>query len=130
MVPSGLFVPALVAGAAMGRFVGQVLNEHTAYKPYIGTYAVMGAAAFLGGVVRMTISLTVILVEVCRLIRLAAVQNPRFSLFEPSSTFAAWFALPWPRWICPRMHSPLAVSCRFTMTTVYARHHRVPRAWC
>eukprot|EP00911_Craspedida_sp_UC1_P000290 UC1_evm1s221 len=63
VIPSGLFVPALVAGAAFGRLVGQAFNQFTPYAPFVGTYAVMGAAAFLGGVVRMTISLTVILVE-------------------------------------------------------------------
>ncbi|XP_071945627.1 H(+)/Cl(-) exchange transporter 6-like [Antedon mediterranea] len=64
MVPSGLFVPCLLCGAAYGRFVGNVLNVYVGYKNiYTGTFALMGSAAFLGGVVRMTISLTVILIE-------------------------------------------------------------------
>ncbi|XP_072047747.1 H(+)/Cl(-) exchange transporter 6-like [Amphiura filiformis] len=64
MVPSGLFVPCLLCGAAYGRFIGNVLNEYVGYRNiYSGSFALMGSAAFLGGVVRMTISLTVILIE-------------------------------------------------------------------
>lgn len=61
-IPSGLFVPSLACGAAYGRLVGQLV--HT-FKPSanVGVYSLVGAASFLGGVVRMTISLTVILVE-------------------------------------------------------------------
>jgi H+/Cl- antiporter ClcA len=61
-IPSGLFVPSLATGAAYGRIVGQLV--HT-FKPSanVGVYALVGAASFLGGVVRMTISLTVIMVE-------------------------------------------------------------------
>jgi len=62
-VPSGLFVPSLLCGAAYGRLVANLL-EHIGYDfIYPGTYALVGAAAFLGGVVRMTISLTCILLE-------------------------------------------------------------------
>eukprot|EP00054_Salpingoeca_dolichothecata_P002909 m.24465 g.24465 ORF g.24465 m.24465 type:complete len:784 (+) comp13387_c0_seq1:82-2433(+) len=63
MIPSGLFVPALVTGAAYGRFIGEFFKRYTDHTTYRGTYALIGAAAFLGGVVRMTISLTVILME-------------------------------------------------------------------
>ncbi|XP_038061582.1 chloride transport protein 6-like [Patiria miniata] len=67
MVPSGLFVPCLLCGAAYGRIVGNILNEYTGFANisniYSGTFALIGAASFLGGVVRMTISLTVILIE-------------------------------------------------------------------
>ncbi|KAK7493715.1 hypothetical protein BaRGS_00015044, partial [Batillaria attramentaria] len=63
-VPSGLFVPSLLCGAAYGRFVASMLHTVFGYSSvYSGTYALIGAAAFLGGVVRMTISLTVILIE-------------------------------------------------------------------
>ncbi|KAL4221579.1 Chloride transport protein 6 [Mactra antiquata] len=64
-VPSGLFVPCLLCGAAYGRFVSTLLINVIGYDKgiYSGTYSLIGAAAFLGGVVRMTISLTVILIE-------------------------------------------------------------------
>ncbi|XP_068184079.1 H(+)/Cl(-) exchange transporter 6 isoform X2 [Antennarius striatus] len=62
-VPSGLFVPSLLCGAAFGRLVANILKVKLGFDIYSGTFALIGAAAFLGGVVRMTISLTVILIE-------------------------------------------------------------------
>ncbi|XP_061829246.2 H(+)/Cl(-) exchange transporter 6 isoform X1 [Nerophis lumbriciformis] len=62
-VPSGLFVPSLLCGAAFGRLVANILKVKLGMDIYAGTFALIGAAAFLGGVVRMTISLTVILIE-------------------------------------------------------------------
>ncbi|XP_077949293.1 H(+)/Cl(-) exchange transporter 6 isoform X2 [Gasterosteus aculeatus] len=62
-VPSGLFVPSLLCGAAFGRLVANILKVKLGLDIYSGTFALIGAAAFLGGVVRMTISLTVILIE-------------------------------------------------------------------
>ncbi|XP_065899920.1 H(+)/Cl(-) exchange transporter 7-like [Dysidea avara] len=63
-VPSGLFVPCILTGAAWGRLLGQTLHG---FLPWSlsdpGKYALIGAAANLGGVVRMTISLTVIIIE-------------------------------------------------------------------
>ncbi|KAF2816705.1 chloride channel-like protein 3 [Mytilinidion resinicola] len=57
-VPSGIIIPALVGGALFGRLVGQ-------WVPTIspGIFAMVGAAAFLAGVGRMTISLCVIMFE-------------------------------------------------------------------
>ncbi|CAH1794618.1 unnamed protein product [Owenia fusiformis] len=64
-VPSGLFIPCLLTGAAWGRLVGILLSLIFPDQPWAdpGKYALIGAAAQLGGVVRMTISLTAILVE-------------------------------------------------------------------
>lgn len=58
-VPSGVIIPALDAGALFGRLVGQMV---TTISP--GIFAMVGAAAFLAGVSRMTISLCVIMFEV------------------------------------------------------------------
>ena len=57
----GLFVPNLLAGAAFGRILGQLL--HPVNQAHPGMYALVGSAAMLGGMARMTISLTVILIE-------------------------------------------------------------------
>ncbi|XP_046406212.1 H(+)/Cl(-) exchange transporter 7 [Ischnura elegans] len=64
-VSSGLFIPTLLTGAAWGRLVGMGLESLAPNSTWAtpGKYALVGAAAQLGGVVRMTISLTVILIE-------------------------------------------------------------------
>lgn len=64
--PAGLFVPTLLAGATFGRIVGHILNA--AFPYYVadsGTYALIGAAAVLGGMSRSTIAGTVIVLEAC-----------------------------------------------------------------
>ncbi|XP_058790647.1 H(+)/Cl(-) exchange transporter 5 isoform X2 [Phymastichus coffea] len=78
-VPCGLFIPSLCMGAIVGRLVG-IGMEHLAFTyPHIwmfgeecstedgcitpGLYAIVGAAAVLGGVTRMTVSLVVIMFE-------------------------------------------------------------------
>jgi chloride channel 3/4/5 len=58
-VPSGVIIPALDAGAFFGRLIGQMVGT---ISP--GIFAMVGAAAFLAGVSRMTISLGVIMFEV------------------------------------------------------------------
>lgn len=71
-VPCGLFVPSLYTGACLGRVVGigmkllavatgGVLLHPAVVNP--GVYAMVGAAAVLGGVCRVTISLVVICLE-------------------------------------------------------------------
>ncbi|XP_033118089.1 H(+)/Cl(-) exchange transporter 7-like isoform X2 [Anneissia japonica] len=64
-IPSGLFIPCILTGAAWGRLFGILLNTiaPAAKLSDPGKYALIGAAAQLGGVLRMTISLTVILIE-------------------------------------------------------------------
>jgi len=67
--PAGLFVPSLFTGACLGRFLGVVvaaLNRYFVLVPrpiQPGVYAMVGAAATLGGVCRVTISLVVIMLE-------------------------------------------------------------------
>lgn len=78
-VPCGLFIPSLCLGAIMGRIVGIGMEQLAYNYPKIwifsgecstgencitpGLYAIVGAAAVLGGVTRMTVSLVVIMFE-------------------------------------------------------------------
>ena len=65
-VPAGLFVPSLLGGAGVGRLVGHLLHKvdrtHGTFADS-GTYALMGAAAITGGITRITISLTLMILE-------------------------------------------------------------------
>ncbi|XP_015117389.1 H(+)/Cl(-) exchange transporter 7 isoform X2 [Diachasma alloeum] len=62
---SGLFIPTLLIGSAWGRLLGSGLAKAVPSCVFFEPkkYALLGAAAQLGGVVRMTISLTAILIE-------------------------------------------------------------------
>ncbi|XP_044289630.1 H(+)/Cl(-) exchange transporter 7 isoform X1 [Varanus komodoensis] len=64
-VSAGVFIPSLLIGAAWGRLFGICLSFVTSGWIWAdpGKYALMGAAAQLGGIVRMTLSLTVIMME-------------------------------------------------------------------
>ncbi|XP_072298731.1 H(+)/Cl(-) exchange transporter 7 isoform X2 [Eucyclogobius newberryi] len=64
-VSAGVFIPSLLIGAAWGRLCGIMLASISSSSLWAdpGKYALIGAAAQLGGIVRMTLSLTVIMVE-------------------------------------------------------------------
>ena len=66
--PTGLFVPSLAVGAALGQIYGRgvasIVGAVDSSIPVdLHTYAVLGAAASLGGATRMTISITVLVME-------------------------------------------------------------------
>ncbi|KAH8894920.1 voltage gated chloride channel [Thozetella sp. PMI_491] len=77
-IPAGIILPSMAIGALMGRAVGIVMEiwqrNHSGFiafqrcEPDIpcvtpGTYAIIGAAAALAGVTRMTVSIVVITFE-------------------------------------------------------------------
>ncbi|XP_061769481.1 H(+)/Cl(-) exchange transporter 5-like isoform X4 [Nerophis ophidion] len=78
-VPSGLFIPSMAVGAIAGRLLGVGMEQLAYYNHdwFIfkgwctpgadcitpGLYAMVGAAACLGGVTRMTVSLVVMMFE-------------------------------------------------------------------
>ena len=63
-VPSGQLIPALFAGSALGRLIGELARSVTQLPlASPGAYAVIGAASMLGGILRLSVSMTVILLE-------------------------------------------------------------------
>lgn len=65
-ISSGVFIPSLLIGATGGRLIGLILLKYLGPLEWLvnlNKFAIIGAASVLGGVVRMTISLTVIIIE-------------------------------------------------------------------
>ncbi|KAL6219700.1 hypothetical protein ACLB2K_007459 [Fragaria x ananassa] len=60
-IPSGLFIPVILAGACYGRLVGRLFESISSLDT--GLFALLGAASLLGGTMRMTVSLCIILLE-------------------------------------------------------------------
>nr|XP_043627689.1 chloride channel protein CLC-d [Erigeron canadensis] len=70
-VPAGQFVPGIMIGSTYGRLVGMfVVRLYKKMNIEEGTYALLGAASFLGGSMRMTVSLCVIMVEITNNLKL------------------------------------------------------------
>lgn len=65
-ISSGLFVPSILIGAAWGRLLGMCLFFVLPHWNWgdLGKYALIGASAQLAGTVRLTYSLTAIILEV------------------------------------------------------------------
>jgi len=72
-IPSGLFVPCILCGASYGRIMGIFMSDASSAIDE-GTYALLGAASFLGGTMRMTVSLCVILLELTNNLNLLALM--------------------------------------------------------
>ncbi|TVY85005.1 H(+)/Cl(-) exchange transporter [Lachnellula suecica] len=77
-IPAGIILPSMAVGALFGRAVGIIMeiwvHNHPTFFAFAtcepdvpcvtpGTYAIIGAAAALGGVTRMTVSIVVIMFE-------------------------------------------------------------------
>jgi chloride channel 3/4/5 len=84
-VPAGIFVPSMAIGALFGRFVGIIVQamEESSSSGYFatcpadpevpcitpGTYAFLGAAAALSGIMNITITVVVIMFELTGALR-------------------------------------------------------------
>ncbi|GMQ07237.1 hypothetical protein CsSME_00051516 [Camellia sinensis var. sinensis] len=61
VAPTGLFIPVILIGASYGRLVGMLIGSRSNLNH--GLFAVLGSASLLGGSMRMTVSLCVIILE-------------------------------------------------------------------
>ncbi|GFS40811.1 voltage-gated chloride channel family protein [Actinidia rufa] len=61
VAPTGLFVPVILTGASYGRLVGMLIGSRSNLNH--GLFAVLGSASLLGGSMRMTVSLCVVILE-------------------------------------------------------------------
>ena len=99
-VPAGIFVPSMAIGASFGRMVGilvQTLHESFPHAKFFaacepdvpcitpGTYAFLGAAAALSGIMHITVSVVVIMFELTGALTYilpTMVSSKRFSTLE------------------------------------------------
>ncbi|XP_057459574.1 putative chloride channel-like protein CLC-g isoform X2 [Actinidia eriantha] len=61
VAPTGLFVPVILTGASYGRLIGMLIGSRSNLNH--GLFAVLGSASLLGGSMRMTVSLCVVILE-------------------------------------------------------------------
>ena len=64
-IPGGIFIPSILLGASFGRIVGQGFETAIPGSITVNLAALLGSSAVLGGVHRMTLSLTVLMIEAC-----------------------------------------------------------------
>eukprot|EP00300_Choanocystis_sp_HF-7_P011445 c17462_g1_i1.p1 GENE.c17462_g1_i1~~c17462_g1_i1.p1 ORF type:complete len:353 (-),score=76.81 c17462_g1_i1:83-1141(-) len=62
-VPAGIFMPSILCGCTLGGLFGKVMENYWFSKVHVGSCALMGAVAMLGGIQRTTMSLCVIMME-------------------------------------------------------------------
>ncbi|KAJ3319691.1 glycerol ethanol, ferric requiring protein [Boothiomyces sp. JEL0866] len=77
-IPAGMFVPSMIWGALFGRILGEIMQSiHLAHRTWDvfadcpsegtcvtpGMYALLGAIGALGGLTKLTVSLTVVMFE-------------------------------------------------------------------
>ncbi|KAM7264756.1 hypothetical protein ACFE04_002439 [Oxalis oulophora] len=61
VIPAGLFIPIILTGASYGRLVGMLFGKYSSLNN--GLFAVLGAAALVGGCLRSTVAMCVVLLE-------------------------------------------------------------------